>query len=70
MVEKNQIYKHFKGGLYLVLDVVYSATHNEPYVLYKEYRTRSEKWIRKLTEFEEMVDFGSSKIPRFKLLEK
>ena len=64
------IYKHFKGNVYTVEDIVYDAETNSPQVLYKG---KDKRWVRPLNEFLSKVDIN--KYPdinqkyRFELLE-
>jgi len=55
MVEKNKVYRHFKGNLYLVIDVAKHSETEEDYVVYKEINS-DKLWIRPLAMFIEKVD--------------
>ena len=48
-------YRHFKGGLYVVVDIVESAENGEELVIYKDSKT-NKRYARKKTEFLEKLD--------------
>ena len=56
-IKKDCVYKHFKGRLYWVADIVPDATNgsNDTYVYYKAI-TGSKTYVRKLEEFASEVD--------------
>lgn len=64
-------YRHFKGNLYEVIDIVRHSETNEEMVLYKPlYESKefpNQLWVRPLEMFMELVDKNGEKIPRFKL---
>ena len=50
-LEKNTIYKHFKGDYYLVLDIAINSETNEEYVVYRALYDNNKLYIRPLNMF-------------------
>ena len=50
------IYRHFKGGLYLVEDVAYSSETEEKMVIYRALYGDNKLWCRPYDMFLEEVD--------------
>lgn len=59
-MKSGDLYKHYTGGIYKVLHVACEAETNEWYVVYREYRTRGEVYVRKLAEWDDIM-FGETK---------
>jgi len=55
-VKLNAIYKHFKGDLYLVIDVVIDSETNEEMVLYQALYDKCLKYVRPKSMFLSEVD--------------
>ncbi len=72
MKVKKGIYKHYKGNLYELIDVVRYSETLEEMVLYKPlYKSKDfpgELWVRPAKMFFEDVIIDGKKIPRFKFL--
>lgn len=51
MIIPDQIYRHFKGGLYLILAVALPEEGCEPVVVYKSLNGDNQVWTRSLAEF-------------------
>ena len=66
MVEKGEIYLHFKGGKYGVIEVAKDCDTFEPYVVYRDLFT-GEAYIRSLADFESNLSDGGK---RFTLIDK
>lgn len=66
MVNKGEIYLHFKGGKYGVIEVARHCDTEEEFVVYRDLSTGI-AYIRKLNEFEEIMTSG---IKRFTLIDK
>lgn len=66
MVHRGQIYQHYKGNLYLVLEVATHTETEEKLVIYCNVKNKSQIWARPLTMFEDTVSGGK---PRFELWE-
>ena len=61
-------YQHFKGGLYLLVDVASHSETLEPYVVYRALYGEQGLWVRPLTMFTETVIHQGQEIPRFRFL--
>lgn len=56
-IEIGHIYRHFKGGKYVVLDIVdFSEDENEKIVIYQALYGERAKWARPLSMFMSEVD--------------
>ncbi len=68
---KKGIYKHYKGNLYELVDIVRHSETLEELVLYKPlYKSKeypNQMWIRPLKMFLENVDYNGKITPRFEL---
>lgn len=63
-------YKHYKGNLYIVRDIVLHSETLEPLVLYEpQYETGVKLWVRPFEMFIEDVEIDGIKVPRFELVE-
>lgn len=62
-------YRHFKGGLYEVLDVVRSSETLQPMVLYRALYGEGGLWVRPYAMFVEQVDLAGGSQPRFARLD-
>ena len=70
-VHVGKIYRHFKGGLYLVLSIAKHSETKEEYVVYKPlYDSEVSLWVRPLTEFVQEVEHGEKRVPRFAIEEQ
>lgn len=72
MVIPYQVYRHFKGNMYLVLSVAVSEATLEPEVVYMSLNGDSKVWTRNLHEFESLVPEGrdnpTGQLHRFELI--
>ena len=55
-LELGKTYRHFKGKLYKVIDIVYHSETQEKYVLYQPLYGAGKLWIRPLEMFLSEVD--------------
>ena len=55
MIVPFQIYRHFKGNLYLVISVALTESELEPTVVYMSLNGDSQVWTRPLSDFESLV---------------
>lgn len=62
-------YRHFKGGLYQVVDVVRSSETLQPMVLYRALYGKGGLWVRPYAMFVEQVDLAGGSQPRFARLD-
>ena len=59
------LYRHFKGGEYLVLDVAQHSETKELLVVYSSLDDPATIWVRPVTMFSEVVDGPTGASPRF-----
>lgn len=59
------IYRHFKGGLYEVLQVAKHSETQEHYVVYRALYGERGVWVRPLAMFVELVERDGVEQPRF-----
>ena len=55
-IQKNKVYKHFKGNYYLVIDIVTNCDNDKPYVLYKALYGDTHLFVRDYQDFISPVD--------------
>ena len=61
MVHRGQIYKHYKGNLYLVLEVATHTETKEELVIYCNVKNKAQIWARPLKMFENEFDLKDIK---------
>ncbi len=62
----NSIYKHYKGDLYIVLDIAYNSETLEKMVVYRALYGDNKLWVRPYDMFFDEVDKNGQKY-RFEL---
>ena len=63
------LYRHYKGNDYQVLGLAHHTETEEVVVVYQAlYGTRG-LWVRPAAMFNETVDFGGKRVPRFARVE-
>ncbi len=55
-IEKNRVYKHFKGNYYFVIDIAHHSEDGTDYVVYRKLYDDYSLWIRPLSMFMSEVD--------------
>lgn len=61
--EHDEVYKHYKGGLYaLICDATHTETEEEMVVYKDEY---GNVWVRPESMFSEFIEVDEEVIPRF-----
>lgn len=63
------IYRHYKGNLYEVIDLVKHSETMEELVLYKPLYGKESLWVRPKEMFFESIEKDGKKIPRFEFVE-
>jgi len=59
------LYRHYRGGLYRVIDTVRHSETLEPMTLYQALYGQQGLWVRPAAMFQERVDVGGRSVPRF-----
>jgi hypothetical protein len=62
-------YRHYKGGLYEVVDTVRHSETLEPMTLYRALYGEHGLWVRPAAMFAEAVEIDGKAVPRFQLME-
>jgi hypothetical protein len=68
MIQKGDIYRHFKGGLYKVLEIAKHSETKEPFVVYININNENDIWIRPEKMFLENITKNGQTFPRFELI--
>lgn len=68
-IEKNKVYKHYKGGLYIILDIATHSETLEKLVIYRALYGDNKLWARPLNMFFDEVNKNGQKY-RFELIDK
>lgn len=68
IIKLGSIYKHFKGNLYMPIDIVTNTETQEEMVIYISLKD-NKKWARPVVMWdEEVVDANGNKVKRFEEL--
>lgn len=67
MFEKG-IYRHYKGNLYELVDIVNHSETLEKMVLYRALYGEKELWVRPISMWNEEVEVNGKKVKRFELV--
>lgn len=65
-IEKNKIYKHYKGNLYLIIDIALNSETLEEMVIYRALYGDCSLWVRPINMFFDEVNKNNQKY-RFEL---
>lgn len=65
---KTGVYRHFKGNEYEVLGIGYDCDTTEEMVIYKALYGEGKIWIRRKTEFCDMVERDGKIFKRFEFI--
>ena len=63
------IYRHYKGNLYELIDIVNHSETLEKMVLYRALYGEGELWVRPISMWDEIVEVDGRKVKRFELVE-
>lgn len=66
---KKGIYRHYKGNLYELVDIVNHSETLEKMVLYRALYGKGELWVRPISMWNEIVEVDGKKIKRFEIAE-
>ena len=59
------LYRHYKGNDYRVMGLAHHSETQEPLVVYQALYGAHGLWVRPAAMFNETVDFGGQRLPRF-----
>lgn len=62
-------YRHFKGGEYEVLGVARHSETEEPLVIYRALYGEGALWARPVSMWNDVVEYGGERVPRFTFLD-
>lgn len=66
---KKGIYRHYKGNLYELVDVVNHSETLEKMVLYRALYGEKELWVRPISMWDEKVEVDGKEVSRFEFVE-
>jgi len=74
MIEVGQIYRHFKGNYYYILDLAIDSETNNKSVVYQSLYDDNKIWVRDMEMFNEKIDQSKpeniyNQVERFKLVD-
>lgn len=61
-------WRHYKGGRYVVTDVVIIERTGEVGIVYRSLEHPLVTWLRPLVEWQDMMDYEGKQVFRFRLL--
>lgn len=67
---KKGIYEHYKGNRYELIDIATHSETLEKMAVYRALYGDGGMWVRPLSMWDEQVDVGGKKIPRFRYVEE
>lgn len=59
------LYRHYRGGLYRVIDTVRHSETLAPLTLYQALYGQQGLWVRPAAMFQEMIEVGGRQVQRF-----
>ena len=63
------IYRHYKGGLYLVYGYATHSETKESFVVYQALQCPAQQfWVRPAAMFQEQIVVAGVKVPRFRFI--
>jgi len=66
---KKGIYRHYKGNLYELVDIVNHSETLEKMVLYRALYGEKELWVRPISMWDEKVTVDGKEVSRFEFVE-
>ncbi|MBQ7974685.1 MAG: DUF1653 domain-containing protein [Clostridia bacterium] len=66
---KKGIYRHYKGNLYELIDIVNHSETLEKMVLYRALYGEKELWVRPISMWDEKVEVDGKEVSRFEFVE-
>ena len=69
IVKLGKVYRHYKGGLYRVVDIVLCEKTLEPMVVYQDIINMNLTWVRNFDDFRINVSDNGDTVPRFSLID-
>lgn len=68
-IHAEQVYKHYKGNIYVVLHIAKHTETEEDMVVYTKFGTVDDiVWVRPINMWNDIVEYNGVKLPRFQLL--
>lgn len=68
-IHAEQVYKHYKGDIYVVLHIAKHTETEEDMVVYTKFGTVDDiVWVCPINMWNDIVEYNGVKLPRFQLL--